>query len=174
MVGPVADAVALITGITGQDGSYLAEFLLDRGYQVHGVVRRDSTQQVRENIAHLQHRLQVHEGDLQDGAALTHLLLAVKPHEVYNLAAQSHVHTSFRMPEYTCETNSLGVLRLLDSVNLLNGMGHRIRFYQAGTSEMFGDAAHSPQNEDTPFRPRSPYGVSKVFAHWMTVNYRHT
>lgn len=166
--------IALITGIAGQDGSYLAELLLGKGYEVHGLIRPNSNQHLRENISHIQHHLQLHEGDLDDGPALTQLLLHVKPHEVYNLAAQSHVQTSFRLPEYTADTNCLGALRILDAVNLLNGMGHPVRFYQAGSSEMFGEVPHSPQNEQTPFRPRNPYGVSKVFAYWMTVNYRHT
>jgi GDPmannose 4,6-dehydratase len=166
--------VALITGISGQDGSYLAELLLHKGYQVHGIIRRNSQQMVSENIHHIQHLVHLHEGDLQDSMCLTNLIMQIKPHEVYNLAAQSHVHTSFHVPEYTCDTNSLGVLRMLEAVKLLHDTGHPVRFYQAGTSEMFGAVSESPQTEQTPFRPQSPYGVSKLFAHWITINYRHS
>lgn len=166
--------VALITGISGQDGSYLAELLLQKGYQVHGIIRRNSQQMVSENIHHIKHLVHLHEGDLHDGMCLTNLIMQIRPHEVYNLAAQSHVHTSFNVPEYTCDTNSLGVLRMLEAVKLLHDTGHPVRFYQAGTSEMFGAVTQSPQNEQTVFRPQSPYGVSKLFAHWITINYRQS
>jgi GDPmannose 4,6-dehydratase len=166
--------VALITGISGQDGSYLAELLLHKGYQVHGIIRRNSQQMVSENISNIRHLLHLHQGDLQDSMCLTNLIMQIKPHEVYNLAAQSHVHTSFHVPEYTCDTNSLGVLRMLEAVKLLHETGHPVKFYQAGTSEMFGAVSESPQTEQTPFRPQSPYGVSKLFAHWITINYRHS
>lgn len=166
--------VALITGIAGQDGSYLAELLLAKGYQVHGAVRSNTRSAGRTNIAHLGHALVLHEADLQDSAALTRLLLKIKPNEVYNLAAQSHVDTSFAMPEYTCDTNGMGALRLLEAVKLLDELGHPVRYYQAGTSEMFGEVTESPQNERTRFAPRSPYAVSKAFAHWMTVNFRQS
>jgi GDPmannose 4,6-dehydratase len=166
--------VALITGITGQDGSYLAELLLAKGYQVHGIHRRNSNSTISTNISHIRNQVHLHEGDMQDGMALANLIMHIKPHEVYNLAAQSHVHTSFQLPEYTCDTNSLGVLRLLEAVRLLHETRHPVRFYQAGTSEMFGKVAHTPQTEHTPFYPRSPYGVSKVFSHFMCVNYRES
>lgn len=166
--------VVLITGITGQDGSYLAELLLSKGYQVHGVVRRHSQGAPYAHIEHIQHQLHLHMGDLSDGCGLSNLIRHIQPQEVYNLAAQSHVHVSFQMPEYTCDTNSLGVLRMLEAVRQQHERGHDIRFYQAGTSEMFGQVCETPQTELTPFRPRSPYGVSKVFAHHMTVNYRES
>lgn len=165
---------ALITGISGQDGSYLAELLLQKGYQVHGIVRRNSQHMVSNNIQHIHDQLHLHEGDLQDGMCLMNLMRQIKPHEVYNLAAQSHVHTSFHVPEYTCDTNSLGVLRMLEAVKMLHESGHDVRFYQAGTSEMFGAVSETPQNEHTLFRPQSPYGVSKLFAHWITINYRQS
>ena len=165
---------ALITGISGQDGSFLAELLLNKGYQVHGIIRRNSHQRVSDNIQHIQSQLHLHEGDLQDSMCLTNLMLQIRPHEVYNLAAQSHVHTSFHVPEYTCDTNSLGVLRMLEAVRMLHDTGHPVRFYQAGTSEMFGAVSESPQTERTIFQPQSPYGVSKLFAHWITINYRQS
>ena len=165
---------ALITGITGQDGSYLAELLLGKGYEVHGLIRRASTfNTVR--IEHLYQdphiegiRLHLHYGDLSDGARLVTLLHEVDPHEVYNLAAQSHVRVSFDEPEHTGDTTGIGAMRLLEAVRLA---GVRCRFYQASTSEMFG-ASPPPQNEETIFYPRSPYGAAKVYAYWMTRNYR--
>lgn len=169
---------ALITGITGQDGSFLAEFLLARGYEVHGIIRRASTFST-ERIDHLYvdphepgARLFLHYGDMTDGTALRRLMWAVRPDEVYNLAAQSHVKVSFEQPEYTADVVALGTLRLLEAVrDYQSETGHRVRFYQAGSSEMFG-ASPPPQSEKTPFYPRSPYAVAKVFAYWQTVNYR--
>jgi len=169
---------ALITGITGQDGSYLAELLLSKGYEVHGVVRRASTFNT-DRIDHLyldphlpEARLFLHYGDLADATSLRTILEKVTPDEVYNLAAQSHVRVSFDEPEYTADIVALGTLRLLDSVrDYVRRTGANVRFYQAGSSEMFG-AAPGPQNEDTPFIPRSPYAVGKVAAHWFGVNYR--
>jgi GDPmannose 4,6-dehydratase len=168
---------ALITGITGQDGSYLAEFLLDKGYEVHGIKRRTSlfnTQRV-DHLYQDRHvpgaRFILHYGDLTDGSNLTRILQLVQPDEFYNLGAQSHVGVSFETPEYTADVNAMGTLRLLEAIRLL-GMEKHVRFYQAGTSEMFGAVAESPQTESTPFHPRSPYGVAKVFAHMLTVNYR--
>jgi GDPmannose 4,6-dehydratase len=169
---------ALITGITGQDGAYLTEFLLGKGYEVHGVVRRASLFNT-DRIDHLYHdphlsgaSLTLHYGDLTDGTALRRVLEAVNPDEVYNLGAQSHVKVSFEVPEYTADVVALGTLRLLDALrdHIANG-GRKLRCYQAGSSEMFGSAP-PPQNEQTPFHPRSPYGASKVAAHWYAVNYR--
>ncbi len=161
---------ALITGITGQDGSYLAEFLLDQGYQVVGMVRRSSTVNF-ERIAHIQDRLVIVSGDLLDEVSLIKLLREHRPDEVYNLAAQSFVQTSWAQPVLTGETTALGVTRLLDAIRLVDP---DIRFYQASSSEMFGKAAEIPQRETTPFHPRSPYGVAKVYGHWITVNYRES
>ncbi|MDR7485170.1 MAG: GDP-mannose 4,6-dehydratase [Armatimonadota bacterium] len=169
---------ALITGITGQDGSYLAEFLLDRGYEVHGVIRRASTFNT-DRIDHLYRdphdpdaRLRLHYGDLSDSSGLRVLLERVQPDEVYNLGAQSHVRVSFDQPEYTADVTALGTLRLLEAVRDYQARtGQRVKFYQAGSSEVFGNAP-APQNEQTPFHPRSPYGVAKAYAHWQTVNYR--
>jgi len=161
---------ALITGITGQDGSYLAELLLDKGYHVSGIVRRTSTDQL-ERIAHLQDRLQLIQGDLLDEASLWAAVEESRPDEVYNLAAQSFVPTSWNQPLLTGEFTALGVTRLLEAVRRWNP---RIRFYQASTSEMFGKVGIHPQNELTPFYPRSPYGVAKVYGHWITVNYRES
>ena len=161
---------ALITGITGQDGSYLAEFLLDKGYEVVGMVRRSSTVNY-ERIAHLMDSVQFHSGDLLDQLSMVEALKEHRPDEVYNLAAQSFVQTSFGQPVLTGETTGLGVTRLLDAVRLVDP---EIRFYQASSSEMFGKAREVPQNEDTPFHPRSPYGVAKVYGHWITVNYRES
>jgi GDPmannose 4,6-dehydratase len=160
---------AFITGITGQDGSYLAEFLLAKGYEVHGLVRRASTLN-RVRIDHLHHQpdLHLHYGDLTDGTNLTNLIHMIKPDEVYNLGAQSHVKISFEMPEYTASTDAVGTLRLLEAIR---ASGHPTRFYQASTSEMFG-ATPPPQKEDTAFYPRSPYGAAKLYSHWVTVNYR--
>jgi GDPmannose 4,6-dehydratase len=159
---------ALITGITGQDGSYLAELLLEKGYEVHGLVRRSSSFNTW-RIDHVRDRLALHYGDLVDQNSLMRTLETIEPDEVYNLAAQSHVKVSFEMPEYTTDVTALGVLRLLDAVREL---GLPCRVYQAGSSEMFGLVQETPQTERTPFHPRSPYGVSKVFGHWMAVNYR--
>lgn len=165
---------ALITGITGQDGSYLAEFLLNRGYEVHGIIRRASTFNTR-RIEHLyvdshvsSARLFLHYGELLDGARLSMLLSAIRPDEVYHLAAQSHVRVSFDEPEYTAETTGLGTVRLLEAIHQID-LG--CRFYQASSSEMYG-ASPPPQNENTPFHPRSPYGTAKVFAYWSARNYR--
>jgi GDPmannose 4,6-dehydratase len=167
---------ALITGITGQDGSYLAELLLGKGYEVHGVVRRSSTMN-RGRIDHLQHanpshpegsRFLLHYGDMTDSGGLNRLVKTVRPDEIYNLAAQSHVQISFDQPEYTGDADGLGTTRLLEAVRT---MGLPTRLYQASTSEMFGTSP-PPQNEATPFHPRSPYAAAKLYAHWMTVNYR--
>jgi GDPmannose 4,6-dehydratase len=158
---------ALITGITGQDGSYLAEFLLDKGYEVHGIKRRGSSLNTQ-RIDHLFNhpKLHLHYGDMTDSTNLIGLVDRIKPHEVYNLAAQSHVAVSFEMPEYTANADAVGTLRLLEACR-----GKDIKFYQASTSEMFG-ASPPPQSETTPFYPRSPYGAAKLYAHWMVVNYR--
>ena len=161
---------ALITGITGQDGSYLAEFLLEKGYRVVGMVRRSSGDQF-ERIAHLQDRIDLREGDLLDQLSLITLLHDVEPHEVYNLAAQSFVPTSWAQPILTSEATALGVTRMLEAIRVVN---RSIRFYQASSSEMFGKVRESPQNEATPFYPRSPYGVAKVYGHYITVNYRES
>jgi GDPmannose 4,6-dehydratase len=159
---------ALITGITGQDGSYLAELLLEKGYEVHGLVRRSSSFNTW-RIDHVRDRLVLHYGDLVDQNSLVRTIEQIGPDEVYNLAAQSHVKVSFEMPEYTTDVTAMGVLRLLDAVREL---GSKARVYQAGSSEMFGLVQETPQTEKTPFHPRSPYGVAKVFGHWMTINYR--
>jgi GDPmannose 4,6-dehydratase len=161
---------ALITGITGQDGSYLAELLLDKGYEVIGMVRRSSTVNF-ERIAHLQDRITFVPGDLLDEMSMIHVLRNHRPQEVYNLAAQSFVQTSFGQPVLTGETTALGVTRILDAVRLVDP---EIRFYQASSSEMFGKVQEVPQRESTPFHPRSPYGVAKVYGHWITVNYRES
>src|SRR5580765_3329474 len=167
---------ALITGITGQDGSYLAEFLLEKDYEVHGVVRRSSSMN-RGRIDHLQHgnpgsagnsAFVLHYGDMTDSGGLNRLVKAVRPDEIYNLAAQSHVQISFDQPEYTGDADGLGTTRLLEAVRTT---ALPTRFYQASTSEMFG-LSPAPQSENTPFHPRSPYAVAKLYAHWMTVNYR--
>lgn len=166
---------ALVTGVTGQDGSYLAELLLDKGYEVHGLMRRSSSFTTA-RIEHLysdphepDRRLHLHYADLTDSSSLMRHLHAVRPDEVYNLGAQSHVRVSFEMPEFTADSAGMGTLRLLEAIRTADWP---IRFYQAGSSEMFGQVTESPQRETTPFRPRSPYGVAKVFAHWMTVQYR--
>jgi len=167
--------VALVTGITGQDGSYLAELLLEKGYDVHGLIRRSSSFSTG-RIEHLYHdphepgpRLSLHYADLTDSSSLIGHLHAIRPDEVYNLGAQSHVKVSFEMPEFTAETAGMGTLRMLEAVRTASWP---IRFYQAGSSEMYGQVVESPQSETTPFHPRSPYAISKVFAHWMTVQYR--
>jgi|SRR5438105_11570983 len=168
---------ALITGITGQDGAYLAEFLLDKGYEVHGIKRRSSSFNT-DRIDHLyqdpheQHvRLHLHYGDLTDATNVIRVIQKVQPDEIYNLAAQSHVGVSFETPEYTANSDALGTLRILEAVRIL-AREQRTRFYQASTSEMFGNAQETPQRETTPFYPRSPYAVAKVYGHWITVNYR--
>ena len=159
---------AFITGITGQDGSYLAEFLLEKGYDVHGLVRRSSSFNTW-RIDAIRDRVHLHYGDLVDQYSLVRTLELIQPDEVYNLAAQRHVRVSFDMPEYTADVTAVGVLRLLDAVREL---GMQVRVYQAGSSEMFGKVHETPQRETTPFHPRSPYAASKVFAHYMGVNYR--
>ena len=164
----MAPKKAFITGITGQDGSYLAELLLEKGYEVHGLVRRSSSFNTW-RIDHVRDHLMLHYGDLVDQNSLVRTLEAVGPDEVYNLAAQSHVKVSFEMPEYTGNVTALGVLRLLDA---LRELGLSARVYQAGSSEMYGLVQETPQTERTPFHPRSPYGVSKVFGHWTAINYR--
>src|SRR5580765_7163780 len=168
---------ALITGITGQDGAYLAEFLLAKGYTVHGIKRRTSLINT-DRIDHLyeepsveDRRLILHHGDLTDSSSLVHVMQQVQPDEVYNLGAQSHVAVSFEEPEYTANSDAMGTLRLLEAIRIL-GLSAKTRFYQASTSEMFGLVAETPQTETTPFHPRSPYGVAKLYAHWITVNYR--
>jgi len=169
--------VALITGITGQDGSYLAEFLLKKGYAVHGVKRRSSLFNT-DRIDHLyqdphtrNRRFVLHYGDMTDSSSLIRIVQAVQPDEVYNLAAQSHVAVSFEEPEYTADSDALGALRLLEAIRIL-GLERKTRYYQASTSELFGKVQEIPQRETTPFYPRSPYGVAKLYAHWITVNYR--
>ena len=162
---------ALITGITGQDGSYLAEWLLSQGYEVHGIVRRASTESF-ERIAHLEGRIQLHQADLLDQLSLIEVLKEVRPDEVYNLAAMSFVPTSWKQPVLTGEFTAIGVTRMLEAVRLLDPRG--IRFYQASSSEMFGKVQEVPQRETTPFYPRSPYGVAKVYGHFITVNYRES
>ena len=161
---------ALITGITGQDGSYLAEFLLLKGYEVHGMVRRSSTINY-ERISHIQDRLKLMPGDLLDQNSLIEALKISEPDEVYNLGAQSFVPTSWNQPVLTGEFTALGVTRMLEAIRTVNP---KIRFYQASSSEMFGKIQETPQNEKTPFYPRSPYGVAKVYGHWITVNYRES
>jgi len=162
--------IALITGITGQDGSYLAEFLLEKGYEVHGIVRRSSVDRY-DRIAHLTDRVSLHQADLLDQLSLLRVLERVRPAELYNLAAQSFVPTSWDQPLLTGEFTALGVTRVLEAVRAVDP---GIRFYQASSSEMFGKVRETPQNEDTPFYPRSPYGVAKVYGHFITVNYRES
>ena len=166
----MAGKKALITGITGQDGSYLAELLLEKGYEVHGLVRRSSSFNTW-RIDHVRDQIVLHYGDLVDQNSLARALTALHPDEVYNLAAQSHVKVSFDMPEYTTDVTAIGVLRVLDAVR---DLGLHTRVYQAGSSEMFGLVQETPQTEKTPFYPRSPYAVSKVYGHWMSVNYRES
>jgi len=170
-VDPV-DKIALITGITGQDGSYLSEFLLWRDYKVHGIIRRSSSFNTG-RIDHLRHHpnLFLHYGDLTDAGCLTGIISRVRPTEVYNLGAQSHVKVSFDMAEYTGEVDALGTLRLLEAIRAC-GLEKTVAFYQASTSELYGKVRESPQNEETPFYPRSPYGVSKLYSYWIVVNYR--
>ena len=166
----MADKRALITGITGQDGSYLAELLLDEGYEVIGMVRRSSTENF-ERIFHIQDRITLAPGDLLDEISLLALLSEYRPNEVYNLAAQSFVQTSWGQPVLTGEVTALGVTRMLDAIRIVDP---EIRFYQASSSEMFGKVVETPQRESTPFYPRSPYGVAKVYGHWITINYRES
>jgi GDPmannose 4,6-dehydratase len=170
---------ALITGITGQDGAYLAEFLLNKGYHVHGIKRRASSINTQ-RIDHLytdphveSTRLRLHYGDMTDSSSLQRTIQSVQPDEIYNLAAQSHVAVSFEEPEYTAESDAVGTLRILEAIRNL-GMEKECRFYQASTSELFGKVAETPQTEKTPFYPRSPYGVAKLYAYWITVNYRES
>lgn len=177
MTQPNTRKVALITGITGQDGSYLAEFLLEKGYEVHGIKRRSSqfnTQRV-DHIYQDPHidnvRFKLHYGDLTDTSNLTRLLAEIRPDEVYNLGAQSHVAVSFEAPEYTADVDAIGTLRLLEAIRFL-GLENKTRFYQASTSELYGLVQEIPQKETTPFYPRSPYAVAKLYAYWITVNYR--
>lgn len=172
---------SLITGITGQDGSYLAELLLDKGYEVHGIIRRTSTFNT-DRIDHIYEdphneapKLRLHYGDLTDGTTLRRILEEVKPVEIYNLGAQSHVRVSFDSPEYTVDTVAMGNLRLLEAVrDYQQRTGIQVKFYQAGSSEMFGKVIEVPQSETTPFYPRSPYSCAKVYAHWQTINYRES
>ena len=168
---------ALITGVTGQDGSYLAEFLLSKNYEVHGIKRRSScfNSQRIEHIyedPHIQNsKFILHYGDLTDSTNLIKIIQAIRPDEIYNLGAQSHVAVSFESPEYTANSDAIGTLRLLEAIKILN-LTNKTKFYQASTSELFGGAKESPQNEKTPFYPKSPYGVAKLYAHWITINYR--
>ena len=169
--------IALITGVTGQDGSYLAEFLLEKGYEVHGIVRRPSTFN-SERIEHIRNKnlsdknkFKFHYGDLLDFQSIDDLIASIRPNEIYNLAAQSHFAVSFKTPEYTHQINALGPLKILQSI-VANGLNETCRFYQASSSEMFGKVFETPQTETTPFYPRSPYGISKVSAYWTTINYR--
>lgn len=175
--------VALITGITGQDGSYLAEFLLEKDYEVHGVIRRSSSFNtgriehlyIDELIKdmHIKRKIELHYGDMTDSTNLIRLIKQIKPDEIYNLAAQSHVKVSFDMPEYTADSDAIGTLRLLEAVRLL-GMEKKTKIYQASTSELFGKVQEVPQRETTPFYPRSPYGVAKMYGYWITKNYRES
>jgi GDPmannose 4,6-dehydratase len=174
---------ALITGITGQDGSFLAEFLVNKGYEVHGIIRRSSSFNT-ERIEHLyieelisdlhsEMKIQLHYGDMTDSTCLVRLIQKIKPSEIYNLAAQSHVKVSFDLPEYTAETDGVGTLRLLEAVRIC-GLNKFTRIYQASTSELYGKVQEIPQSETTPFYPRSPYGVAKMYAYWITKNYRES
>ena len=162
--------VALITGITGQDGSYLAELLLEKGYEVHGIVRRSSLINTH-RIDHLYQSVKLHYGDLTDSTNIVRVIQKVQPDEIYNLGAQSHVKVSFEMPEYTADVDGVGTLRILEAVRLL-GMEDRVRIYQASTSELYGLVQETPQSETTPFYPRSPYGCAKLYGYWITKNYR--
>ena len=168
---------ALITGVTGQDGSYLAEFLLAKGYEVHGIKRRTSLfntgriDHIYQDPHEEDQRFILHHGDMTDSSSLVHIIEQVQPDEIYNLAAQSHVAVSFEEPEYTANSDALGALRMLEAIRIL-GLEKKSRFYQASTSELYGLVQETPQNESTPFYPRSPYGVAKLYAHWITINYR--
>lgn len=172
MLGQLGDQMkkAFITGISGQDGSYLAELLLEKGYEVHGIIRRSSSINTG-RIDHIFDRLHIHYGDLSDGSALARLMSKIGPSEVYNLGAQSHVRVSFDCPEYTADVDALGTIRLLEAIR---ESGVRPRYYQASSSEMFGKVQAVPQSETTPFYPRSPYGCAKVFSYWATINYRES
>jgi len=168
---------ALVTGITGQDGSYLAEFLIDKGYEVHGIKRRSSLINTS-RIDHLykdlhdeEKKLILHHGDMTDGSSLVRIIQEVEPDEIYNLAAQSHVAVSFEQPEYTANSDALGALRILEAINILK-INKKVKYYQASTSELYGATKQIPQDEKTPFYPRSPYAVAKLYAYWITVNYR--
>jgi len=161
---------ALITGITGQDGSYLAELLLEKGYEVHGIIRRSSSINTA-RIDHIYQNIKLHYGDLTDSTNIVRIIQKVQPDEIYNLGAQSHVKVSFEMPEYTSDVDALGTLRILEAVRLL-GMEDRVRIYQASTSELYGLVQETPQKETTPFYPRSPYGVAKLYGYWIVKNYR--
>ena len=164
--------IALCTGITGQDGSYLAELLLETGYEVHGIIRRSSLINTH-RIDHIYPNIKLHYGDLTDSTNLVRVIQQVQPDEIYNLGAQSHVKVSFEMPEYTGMVDGLGTLRILEAVRLL-GMESKTKIYQASTSEMFGKVQEIPQKETTPFYPRSPYGVAKVYGYWIVKNYRES
>lgn len=173
----MAKKKALITGVTGQDGSYLSELLIEKGYEVHGIIRRSSSFNTK-RIDHIYEdphnpgaKLFLHYGDLTDASSMNKVLAEVQPDEIYNLGAQSHVKVSFEIPEYTGDATGLGTLRLLEAIHF-NGLEKKTRFYQAGSSEMYGLVHETPQKESTPFYPRSPYGAAKVYAHWITVNYR--
>ncbi len=173
----MAPRVALITGITGQDGAYLAEFLLNKGYSVHGIKRRTSlfnTDRVDHLFAQASESglpFTLHHGDMTDASSLVRVIAETEPSEIYNLAAQSHVAVSFEEPEYTANADALGTMRILEAIRILKREG-KTRFYQASTSELYGGLGNTPQNEQTPFHPRSPYGVAKLYAHWITINYR--
>ena len=164
---------ALITGVTGQDGSYLAELLLEKGYDVHGIMRRTSVPNISriEKLLNSGNSLELHYGDLSDGTSITRIIEQIKPDEIYNLGAQSDVGISFDQPEYTAEIDALGPLRILEAIRIL-GLSKRTKIYQASTSELFGKVKETPQSESTPFYPRSPYGVAKLYAYWITINYR--
>ncbi|MFO7343331.1 MAG: GDP-mannose 4,6-dehydratase, partial [Bacillaceae bacterium] len=174
---------ALITGVTGQDGSFLAEFLLEKGYEVHGIIRRSSSynQERLEDILSQEEadalknnkNFHLHYGDITDTSNVIRLISEIRPDEIYNLAAQSHVRVSFEMPEYTADVDALGTLRILEAVRIL-GLTEKTRIYQASTSELFGKVQEVPQKETTPFYPRSPYGVAKLYAYWITKNYRES
>ena len=173
----VKKKIALIFGVTGQDGSYLAKFLLNKNYNVHGVKRRSSSintkriDDIYEDPTKKNRSFILHHGDVTDSSCILHIIESVKPDEIYNLAAQSHVAVSFEVPEYTANSDAIGTLRILEAIKSLN-LQKKTRFYQAGTSEMYGRVQQIPQNEKTPFYPRSPYAVAKVYAHWITINYR--
>ena len=173
----MADKIALITGVTGQDGAYLSRLLLEKGYVVHGVKRRSSSfNTARIDTLYIdphegETRFFLHYGDMTDATNLVRLLQDIRPDEIYNLAAQSHVQVSFETPEYTANADALGTLRLLEAIRIL-GLKEQVRFYQASTSELYGKALENPQRETTPFYPRSPYGAAKLYAYWITVNYR--
>ena len=167
---PRTKKVVLITGITGQDGRYMAEFLLEKGYEVHGLIRPTSTI-TTSRIAHIKHKLTFHQGDLMDAPSLNRIVANLLPDEIYNFASQPHVKVSENLPEYTAEATGVGVLRLLEAVKDA-GIEKSVKFYQASTSELFGKAKDVPQKETTPFQPRSPYGCAKLFAHWTVVNFR--